>query len=195
MLKNLVLSVMSAAGCAYAVFGISSFSLPTVLAQSTGCNSYWVNPSTEEEECLDWLISSHASQVAEKQQKELSGSVKVFEGRNGDKAYIPLNSIRKFNRYGQNRVHFSLTTFFEHMKVGGAVKDNVIFDADCNSYSMRVDSHYTYDPNNGIVDGMTYGTTWNSQYQTTAPSPLLTVQPGTKGYAAWEYVCEPKSNI
>jgi hypothetical protein len=177
MFKKLALS-------AIAVFGICSFSLPKSLAQSSSCSSYWVNPSNGKEECLQGR-----SQVVPQQQKEPDGSVKVFEGRNGDRAYIRLNSIRKFARYGQNRVRFSLTTFYGHTQVGGSVKNNVIYDADCNSYSMKLNSFYTYDANNEIVDGISYGTTSNNRYQTTAPSPLQTVQPNTLGYAAWEYVC------
>lgn len=134
-------------------------------------------------------LPPQAWQVVPQQQKEANGYVKVFEGRNGDRAYIRLNSIKKFNRYGENKVHFSLTTFFGRMKVGGAVKDNAIYDADCDSYSMSLRSLYTYDPNNEIVDGLSCGAGSSSRYQTTAPSPLITVQPNTLGYAAWEYVC------
>ncbi|MBE8968702.1 hypothetical protein IQ277_21510 [Nostocales cyanobacterium LEGE 12452] len=183
MFKKLALS-------AIAVFGISSFSLPTVLAQSSGCSNYWVNPSSGKEECLDGRsLPPQASQVVPQQQKEPDGSVKVFEGRNGDRAYIRLNSIRKFARYGQNRVRFSLTTFYEHMQVGGSVKNNAIYYADCNSYSMKLDTFTKYDANNQIVDSISYNNTSSSPYQSTAPSPVLAVQPNTLGYAAWEYVC------
>lgn len=183
MLKNLVISAIA----------ISTIcSLPKVLAQTSSCSNFWVNPSTGKEECLDGRSLPPQVQPVSQEQKEAAGSVKVFEGRNGDRSYIRLNSIRKFNRYGENKVHFSLTSFFGHMKVGGSVKDNSIYVADCNSYSMRLDSFYTYDSNNEIVDGISYGTGSNARYQTTAPPPLVTVQPNTLGYAAWEHVCSNK---
>lgn len=170
MFKKLALS-------AIAVFGICSFSLPKVLAQSSSCSSYWVNPSTGKEECLDGHSSPPQAQAVSQEQKEAVGSVKVFEGRNGNRSYIRLNSIRKFARYGQNKVHFSLTTFYGHIQSGWAVKDNAIYDADCNSYSMRLDSFTRYDANNEIVDSISYKNT------------VQAVQPNTLGYAAWEYVC------
>lgn len=178
MFKKLSLS-------AIAVFGISSFSLPKVLAQSSGCNNYWVNPSSGKEECLD----GRSQVVLPPQSKEPSGSVKVFEGRNGDRAYVRLNSIRKLTRYGQNKVHFSLTTFYQNMQVGGSIKNNAIYTADCNSYSMMLHSFTKYGVNNEILDSISYGNGSSSQTQSTAPPPVQAVQPNTLGYAAWEYVC------
>ena len=180
MFKKLALS-------AIAIFTICS--LPKALAQTSSCSNYWVNPSTGKEECLNGHSLPSQAQAVSQEQKEANGSVKVFEGQNGDRAYIRLNSIRKFARYCQNRVHFSLTTFYEHIKVGGSAKANAIYNADCNSYSMRLDTFYTYDANNQIVDGISYGSTSNGRYQTTAPSPVQPVQPNTLGYAAWKYVC------
>jgi hypothetical protein len=183
MLKKLALA-------AIAGFGICSFSLPKVLAQSNNCSSYWVNPSNGQEECLDGrsqLIPQ--AQVAPQPQKEPSGYVKVVEGRNGDRAYIRLNSIRKLTRFGQNKVRFSLTTFYGHIQPKGLVKANAIYTADCNSYSMSLHSFTTYDAKNQIVDSISYNNGSSSRYQSTAPSPVQAVQPNTFGYAAWEYVC------
>lgn len=181
MFKKLALSAIT-------IFTICS--LPKALAQTSSCSNYWVNPSNGKEECLDGRgLPPQTSQAVPQQQKEPEGSVKVFEGRNGDKAYIPLNSIRKFNRYGENKVRFSLTTFYGRMQVGGSVKANTIYTADCNSYIMMLHSFTKYDANNEILDSISYGNGSSSKTQSTAPDPVQSVQPNTLGYAAWEYVC------
>ena len=85
------------ANSALVVFGICSFSLPKVLAQSMTnitCSNYWVNPNNGQEQCLN-----------ESLQVVRQHSV----------------TIRKFDRHGRNRVHFSPTTFDRHIYSQGSV--------------------------------------------------------------------------
>jgi len=83
------------ANSAIVVFGICSFSLPKVLAQSLTnitCSNYWVNPNNGQQECLQ-----------ERLQPVVTQHLRAAEGQNGNRAYIGRRDTLKRGSVGRVR--------------------------------------------------------------------------------------------
>ncbi|MBE9233668.1 hypothetical protein IQ231_18835 [Cuspidothrix issatschenkoi LEGE 03284] len=185
------MSSLKLAFCLYPVVGVVALVISIKSAIAQGCTSYWVNPQTGKEECLN-LNNGKLPVTSTQQSDDRPGYIKISETRNKDKIYIRAKSIRGHKLGRSNTVSFQVISFYGKIDSNGTVKTSTSYVADCDRTTLAIRSYYEYDAANEIINGMSYNATQSSRYQSTAPSPVQVVQPGTVGYSAWDYVCSQK---
>ncbi len=110
--------------------------------------------------------------------------LEVANGQNGDRVYVQLDSIKKRNRYGENKVYFSQITLYGQMQLNKSIKSSSSYTADCNNQTLTLHRYATYDASNKLLFNVYYGT------PSTPNPPTQKVATDTVGYASWQYVCK-----